>query len=51
MLDLGSGSGLTAIACALAGASAVLASELDPFALAAIELNASGERRVHRRDR
>jgi predicted nicotinamide N-methyase len=40
-LDLGSGSGLTAIACALAGASVVLASELDPFALAAIELNAA----------
>ena len=40
VLDLGSGSGLTAIACARAGASAVLASELDPFALAAIELNA-----------
>jgi predicted nicotinamide N-methyase len=41
VLDLGSGSGLTAIACALAGASAVLASELDPLALAAIELNAT----------
>ncbi|HUZ56301.1 MAG TPA: 50S ribosomal protein L11 methyltransferase [Streptosporangiaceae bacterium] len=41
VLDLGSGSGLTAIACARAGASAVLASELDPFAVAAIELNAT----------
>ena len=41
VLDLGSGSGLTAIACALAGASVVLASELDPFALAAIGLNAA----------
>jgi predicted nicotinamide N-methyase len=41
VLDLGSGSGLTAIACARAGAAAVLASELDPFALAAIELNAT----------
>jgi len=40
VLDLGSGSGLTAIAAALAGASAVLASEIDPFAAAAIELNA-----------
>ncbi len=40
-LDIGSGSGLTAIACALAGASVVLASELDPFALAAIGLNAA----------
>ena len=41
VLDLGSGSGLTAIACALAGASTVLASELDPFGVAAIGLNAS----------
>ena len=41
VLDLGSGSGLTAIAAAMAGASAVLASELDPFAGAAIELNAA----------
>ncbi len=40
VLDLGSGSGVTAIAAALAGASAVLASEIDPFAAAAIELNA-----------
>ena len=41
VVDLGSGSGLTAIAAALAGASAVLASELDPFAFAAIGLNAA----------
>ena len=41
VLDIGSGSGLTAIACAVAGASAVVASELDPIALAAIELNAT----------
>jgi predicted nicotinamide N-methyase len=40
VLDLGAGSGLTAIAAALAGASAVLASDPDPFAVAAIELNA-----------
>jgi len=40
ILDVGSGSGLTAIAAAMAGASAVLASELDPFAIAAIRLNA-----------
>jgi len=40
VLDLGSGSGLTAIAAALAGATGVLASEIDPFAVAAIELNA-----------
>lgn len=41
VLDLGSGSGLTAIAAAVAGASAVLASELDPLAIAAIGLNAA----------
>ena len=41
VLDLGAGSGLAAIAAAMAGASAVLASELDPFARAAIELNAA----------
>jgi predicted nicotinamide N-methyase len=41
VVDLGSGSGLTAIAAALAGASDVLASELDPFAFAAIGLNAA----------
>ena len=40
VLDLGSGSGLTAIAAARAGAAAVTASELDPFAAAAIALNA-----------
>jgi predicted nicotinamide N-methyase len=41
VLDLGSGCGLAAIAAALAGASAVVASEVDPLALAAIELNAA----------
>ncbi len=41
VLDIGSGSGLTAIAAALAGAAAVLASEPDPFAVAAIGLNAA----------
>jgi len=40
VLDLGTGSGLTAIAAALAGAAAVLASDPDPFAIAAIGLNA-----------
>lgn len=40
VLDLGSGSGLTAVAAAVSGASSVLASELDPFAAAAIGLNA-----------
>ncbi len=41
VLDLGSGSGLTAIAAALAGAASVTASELDPFAIAAIDVNAA----------
>lgn len=40
VLDLGSGSGLVAIAAARAGAATVLASEPDPFAVAAIQLNA-----------
>jgi predicted nicotinamide N-methyase len=40
VLDFGSGSGLTAIAAAKAGASAVCAAEIDPLALAAIEMNA-----------
>lgn len=41
VLDLGSGSGLTAIAAALTGATSVLASELDPIAITAIGLNAA----------
>lgn len=40
VLDLGSGSGLVAIAAALAGATTVLASEIDALAAAAIGLNA-----------
>lgn len=40
VLDIASGSGLVAIAAALAGASAVTANEIDPYALAAIALNA-----------
>lgn len=40
VLDLGAGSGVTAIAAAKAGAASVLAADTDPFALAAIELNA-----------
>jgi predicted nicotinamide N-methyase len=39
-LDLGSGSGLVAIAAARAGATDVIANDIDPFAIAAIELNA-----------
>lgn len=41
VLDLGSGSGLTAIAAMKAGADSVLASDLDHIALAAVHLNAA----------
>lgn len=41
VLDLGSGSGLVAIAAAKAGAVPVIAAEIDAFAAAAIELNAA----------
>jgi predicted nicotinamide N-methyase len=41
VLDFGAGSGLVAIAAALAGAAAVTAAEIDPFAAAAIALNAA----------
>jgi predicted nicotinamide N-methyase len=40
VLDLASGSGLVAIAAAMAGAAAVTASDVDPIAAAAIDLNA-----------
>ena len=40
VLDLGSGSGLVAIAAARAGAASILASELDPIGCAALALNA-----------
>jgi len=40
VLDLGSGSGLVAIAAGLAGAAEVVASEIDEFGVAAIALNA-----------
>lgn len=41
VLDFGSGSGLVAIAAAKAGAGAVMVAESDPFAMAALELNAA----------
>jgi predicted nicotinamide N-methyase len=41
VLDLGSGSGLVAVAAALAGAGPVTASEIDPFGATAIALNAA----------
>jgi predicted nicotinamide N-methyase len=40
VLDIGSGSGIVAIAAAKAGAARVIAAEIDPFAAAAIALNA-----------
>lgn len=41
VLDVASGSGLAAIAAALAGAGPVEAADVDPFAVAAIPLNAA----------
>ena len=41
VLDLGAGSGLVAIAAVKAGAATVTAAEIDPYALAAIALNAA----------
>ena len=41
MLDLGSGSGLVAIAVMKVGAAAADAADIDPFAIAAIGLNAA----------
>ncbi len=40
VFDLGSGSGLCAVAAARAGASSVTAADIDPFAVAATALNA-----------
>jgi predicted nicotinamide N-methyase len=44
VIDFASGSGLAAIAAARAGAGTVEASDIDAFALAAIELNATANR-------
>ncbi|QNG38896.1 methyltransferase [Geodermatophilaceae bacterium NBWT11] len=41
VLDLGAGSGLVGIAAALAGATRVLASDVDPYAVAVMDLNAA----------
>ena len=41
VLDLGAGSGLVAIAAAMAGASQVIAAEIDPYGVAALALNAA----------
>ena len=51
VLDLGAGSGIAGIAAALAGATTVLASDLDPFAAAAIALNAAANHVLRRRHR
>ena len=40
MLDFGAGSGLVALAAAKAGATHVIAADIDPFAVAAISRNA-----------
>ena len=44
LLDLGSGSGLVAIAAMRAGAAEAIAVDIDPFAIAAIGLNARANR-------
>lgn len=44
VFDLASGSGLVAIAAALAGAASVTASDVDRFAVAAVALNAAANR-------
>jgi len=41
VLDLAAGSGLVAIVAATCGAACVIANEIDPYAAAAIELNAT----------
>ena len=41
VLDIGAGSGIAAIAAAIAGAASVTAGDTDPFAAAAITLNAA----------
>ncbi len=43
VLDFGAGGGVASIALAMAGASTVTASEIDPFAIAAMKLNVAFE--------
>jgi predicted nicotinamide N-methyase len=45
VLDLAAGSGLVALAASLAGAHTVVANEIDPYAIAAIRLNAAANER------
>jgi predicted nicotinamide N-methyase len=48
VLDFAAGSGIAAIACAMAGATLVEAAEIDPLACAAVRLNAAANSvRVH----
>ncbi|WP_372495191.1 class I SAM-dependent methyltransferase [Micromonospora phytophila] len=44
VLDLASGSGLVAIAAAMAGADRVVANDIDPYAVAAVTVNARANR-------
>jgi predicted nicotinamide N-methyase len=46
VLDFGAGSGLVGLAAARAGASHVIAADIDPFAIAAVKLNARANRLV-----
>lgn len=46
VLDFASGSGLVAISAMKAGAKSVTASDIDPFALPAIEINAADRKSV-----
>jgi predicted nicotinamide N-methyase len=45
VLDLAAGSGLVGLAASLAGARSVVANEIDPYAIAAIRLNAAANAR------
>jgi len=48
VLDIAAGSGLVALAASVAGASTVTANEIDPYAIAAIRLNAAANGRAIR---
>jgi predicted nicotinamide N-methyase len=45
VLDLAAGSGLVGLAASLAGARSVVANEIDPYAIAAVRLNAAANAR------
>jgi predicted nicotinamide N-methyase len=48
VLDVAAGSGLVALAASVAGAASVVANDIDPYAIAAIRLNAAANRRAIR---